>query len=179
MKPLTFGSLFSGFVPSHRLIHWSGSAMSYAEDSPASKPRICLPFMEGDLGWQDKLADYGSRCCGSCDWSGLAWWLWKTWPGQSPGLIKSRLVWRMLGTEFLQVHTVCRLRMLVLLINAGVCSGLPTLRSRDCKYPGSQNHPRLTAARGEPLTETFGFLLSPELCEWMMGFPVGWTDLNE
>jgi DNA (cytosine-5)-methyltransferase 1 len=32
--------------------------------------------------------------------------------------------------------------------------------------------------RGEPLTETLGSRLSPEFCEWMMGFPVGWTDVD-
>lgn len=40
------------------------------------------------------------------------------------------------------------------------------------------DHPRLKASRGEPLTETLGCRLSPELAEWMMGFPVGWTDVS-
>jgi hypothetical protein len=30
-----------------------------------------------------------------------------------------------------------------------------------------------------PLNETLGCRLSPELCEWMMGFPVGYTDVSE
>lgn len=72
-----------------------------------------------------------------------------------------------------------RLRELVRLIYAGECSLLPTVTSRDWRSPGRSDHPRLKASRGEPLTETLGCRLSPEFCEWMMGFPVGWTDVSE
>jgi hypothetical protein len=37
----------------------------------------------------------------------------------------------------------------------------------------------LKRANGLPLNETLGCRLSPELCEWMMGFPVGYTDVGE
>jgi hypothetical protein len=36
----------------------------------------------------------------------------------------------------------------------------------------------LKRANGLPLNETLGCRLSPELCEWMMGFPVGYTDVS-
>ena len=144
--------------------------MSSREASPASRPQPALPFTEDGLDWQARIVACGSRCCGSCDWSGLASWLSRTWPGPGPGKVKSRAAWRMLATEFPTNRCVCRLRVLVLLIGAGVCSGLPTLTSRDHRSPGNPGHPRLSATRGEALTETLGCRLSPEFCEWMMGF---------
>jgi hypothetical protein len=67
---------------------------------------------------------------------------------------------------------------LVLHIYAGECSLLPTLTARDWRSPGRPDHPRLSHKRGEPLPETFGCRLSPEFCEWLMGFPAGWTDVS-
>lgn len=150
--------------------------MSSVVASPVNRPQPLLPFTTGDSDWKDRIAASGSRCCGSCDWSGLDGWLSRTWPGLELGERKSREVWRLLATDFPANRCVCRLRVLVLLTAAGVCSGLPTVTSRDWRSPGSPDHPRLNASRGEPLTETLGCRLSPAFCEWMMGFPVGWTD---
>lgn len=30
-------------------------------------------------------------------------------------------------------------------------------------------------SRGEDLPETIGSALEPEFCEWLMGYPTGWT----
>lgn len=60
-----------------------------------------------------------------------------------------------------------------------MCRACNTATARDWRSPGDPLHPRLNAARGEPLTETLGCRLSPEFAEWMMGFPVGWTDVSE
>lgn len=70
-----------------------------------------------------------------------------------------------------------RLRTLARLISDGVCTSLPTLTCRDYRSPGRPDHGRLTASRGEPLTETLGVRLSPEICEYLMGFPADWTDV--
>lgn len=75
--------------------------------------------------------------------------------------------------------TSLRLAKLVESIHAGECSWLPTVTARDYRSPGNQSHPRLTASRGEPLPETIGARITPELCEWLMGFPAGWTELPE
>lgn len=128
------------------------------------------------LGWMAPIADYGQKCCGSCDWSGLESWLLKMFPDVFAGPTRSKVIWRELIIAFPSVDTRCRLRILVLLINVGACSGLPTVTARDWRAPGPLNHSRLDHVRGEPLTETLGFRLSPEFCEWMMGFPSGFTD---
>jgi hypothetical protein len=82
-----------------------------------------------------------------------------------------------LATEFTDFQS--RLERLLLLIRAGECSYLPTVTARDWRSPGRSDHPRLEASRGEPLPETLGCRVAPELCEWLMGFPVGWTDVGE
>lgn len=93
------------------------------------------------------------------------------------GVPKSRDVWR--GLSMWCPELTSRLGMLVLRIFDGECSLLPTVTARDWRSPGSSDHARLQASRGEPLTETIGCRLSPEFCEWMMGFPVGFTDVSE
>lgn len=162
----------------HRHLWRTGMSMSSAEGSPVNRHQPPLPFTVVGSDWREQIAASGTKCCESCDWSGLAGWLSRTWPEREPGERKSREVWRLLATAFPANRCVCRLRVLVLLIDAGVCSGLPTVTSRDWRSPGSPNHPRLNASRGEPLTETLGCRLSPALCEWMMGFPAGWTDVT-
>lgn len=147
-------------------------------DSPASRPRRPRPSTVFVSGWAARTAASGSTCCGWCNWSGLAGWLWRTWPAVSSGRRKSREVWRLLAIEFPEAREVCRLRLLALLIAGKDCSGLPTLTSRDWRSPGCPTHRRLSASRGEPLTETLGCRLSPDFCEWVMGFPEGWTDVS-
>ena len=62
-------------------------------------------------------------------------------------------------------------------IAAGECSLLPTPCASDAKrWPGSPNHPRLKSSRGLRLQEELGARPGPEIVEWMMGFPIGWTD---
>lgn len=54
---------------------------------------------------------------------------------------------------------------------------LPTLLRRD---GGSLLHCRRGANSqgGEPLTVVVGQTLSPEFCEWFMGYPIDWTELE-
>ena len=47
---------------------------------------------------------------------------------------------------------------------------LPTLAARDSKGPGPTH-----TKSGVDLPQKVGGHLSPEFCEWFMGFPVGWT----
>ena len=56
----------------------------------------------------------------------------------------------------------------------------PTPTARDYRAPGTPE--RLARAqeessRGQPLTEAVGGLLNPTWVEWLMGYPLGWTDL--
>ena len=72
-----------------------------------------------------------------------------------------------------------RLLRLVLLISENECSLLPTVTARDWRSPGRQDHPRLLKTKGLPLPEVIGTRLTPEFCEWMMGFPEGWSERSE
>lgn len=57
---------------------------------------------------------------------------------------------------------------------------LPTLTARD--YKSEKASPATMERNSRPLSETFGAItglkLQPEFAEWMMGFPPGWTELE-
>lgn len=92
------------------------------------------------------------------------------------GKSKCVAIWRGLATEFPDGRS--RLEQLVLRIYAGECSLLPTVLARDWKSPRSLEHPNWKISKYVTLSEVFGTRVSPELCEWMMGFPVGWSDVT-
>jgi hypothetical protein len=92
------------------------------------------------------------------------------------GKLKLRAIWRALAITHPDLND--RLAIVARLISAGACSLLPTPCSSDAKrWPGSPNHPRLNRARGLRLQEELGCRPGPEIIEWMMGFPPGWTEL--
>jgi hypothetical protein len=135
---------------------------------PARQPALGLQFTESEPATAS-----GPTCCESpTNWtrSGLSW--------SSPratvrGKPKSPLVWNQLAATLPELNS--RLATLVRLISVGACSFLPTPVSRDWRSPGLRSHPRLKRSRGQPLPETIGSRVHPELCEWLMGFPIGWT----
>src|ERR1700730_2987760 len=93
------------------------------------------------------------------------------------GRKKLRGTWRALATSLPDFND--RLAIIWRLICAGECSLLPTPCASDAKrWPGSPNHPRLQFSRGLRLQEELGARPAPEIVEWMMGFPPGWTDLE-
>ena len=144
--------------------------------SPVSKHRLPLQSLDTAPDSLEKTVAYGMNT--SCE-SGIGCpdgFSLKTHQASRRGKPRSRVVWRRLATPYPDLN--CRLRELLRRIYGGECSMLPTLTARDWKSPGRQDHPRLSASRGEPLPETFGERLSPEFCEWIMGFPAGWTELG-
>jgi hypothetical protein len=167
------------YKPSRRPGESIGMLTSSLVDSLAPKPVQRRLFTIAEAGLPGKTADSGTKCCELCESFDLVSLLLKTWAAHRPGKMRSRMAWRVLATLFPASQFHCRLTCLVRLILAGDCSGLPTLTGRDWRSPGKPNHSRLNASRGEPLTETIGSRLSPEFAEWMMGFPVGWTDASE
>jgi hypothetical protein len=93
------------------------------------------------------------------------------------GKPRLRGIWRDLASTHADLN--CRLGILVRLIFAGECSSLPTPIASDAtRSPGSPNHPRMQRARGLRLQEELGARPGPEIVEWMLGFPVGWTALD-
>lgn len=93
------------------------------------------------------------------------------------GKNRLRVIWRALATEFPDYND--RLAIVARLIAGGECSLLPTPCKSDGKRGfGSESHPRLSRARGLRLQEELGVRPGPAIVEWMMGFPIGWTDLK-
>lgn len=152
---------------------WS-QLMSSAEDSPVSRPAAQQPFLDDVSAWPESIAGSGERCTVLSVNFSRTQPSWKT-PSQS-GLPRCREIWRTLATEY--PDTRSRLGELVRRIYAGACSSLPTVTARDWRSEGRQDHPRLVRSNGLPLNETLGCRFSPEFCEWMMGFPVGYTDVS-
>ena len=62
---------------------------------------------------------------------------------------------------------------------SGAVRKWPTPTARDWKAPGdpSRREQRM-AERAQPLSEVIGGKLNPTWVEWLMGWPIGWTDLN-
>ncbi len=57
----------------------------------------------------------------------------------------------------------------------------PTPTARDYRSPGTPERlarARRESSRGQPLTEMIGGMLNPTWVEWLMGYPLGWTDLE-
>ena len=91
------------------------------------------------------------------------------------GKVWLRHLWRALATIIPDLNE--RLRIVAHLIAAGECSLLPTpVASDSTRSPGSEGHSRLNKSRGLRLQEELGGRPGPEIVEWMMGYPIGWTD---
>ncbi len=119
----------------------------------------------------------GRKCSESFDDYCRASSLLSSLPAMRNGKRKLRLVWRALATEWQCFDS--RLRIVARLIAAGECSLLPTPCKSDAKRGhGRADHPRLTASRGQRLQEELGVRPGPDVIEWLMGFPDGWTDLK-
>ncbi len=56
----------------------------------------------------------------------------------------------------------------------------PTPASRDYRYPNAKPYSeRGGGKKGEQLPNAIGGALNPQWVEWLMGFPIGWTDLGD
>jgi hypothetical protein len=143
-----------------------------AADLPASGQALLPPFRVSE---PEKPS--GQRCSGSSVRSSRDSSLSSNRAAMRNGSGRLRLIWRGLATAFPDYND--RLRIIALLIDAGECSSLPTPCKSDGKrWPGSPDHPRLQRSRGLRLQEELGVRPGPEIVEWMMGFPIGWTDLK-
>lgn len=153
---------------SERLTRSQDRQISLLVAHPASEPVSAAPFTDAE-----RANRCGRRCSGSPgDWrrNGLSWSSRRV---MQNGNRKCAMIWQELATS--QPDLNSRLRTLVRLIYAGECSYLPTPVSRDWRSPGLRSHPRLKRSRGQPLPEIIGSRVHPELCEWLQGFPNGWT----
>ena len=133
---------------------------------------LLLPFREDEL-----VKRYGRKCRELLEMYPQVGLLLNSLPETKNGKTKLRYLWRKLA--IIRPDLNDRLQIMAPLINAGVCSLLPTpVASDSTRSPGSENHPRLKKGRGLRLPEELGARPGPEIVEWMMGFPTGWTDLN-
>ena len=55
---------------------------------------------------------------------------------------------------------------------------LPTPVARDHRSPGRSRMERTGSKSGDPLPQVVGGTLNPTWVEWLMGWPLGWTDLK-
>jgi hypothetical protein len=56
---------------------------------------------------------------------------------------------------------------------------LPTPTARDYRAPGlPEKREARMRVRAQPLPEVIGGMLNPQWVEWLMGFPIGWTDYD-
>lgn len=55
---------------------------------------------------------------------------------------------------------------------------LPTPTARDYKDTGDMENVPVNALLGRELGKNHGLKLQPAFAEWMLGFPIGWTELN-
>lgn len=67
-------------------------------------------------------------------------------------------------------------RTLETLIQKGLPALLPTPTMRDYKDTGNMENTKEHHLLGRTLGKRAGLRLQPAFVEWMMGFPVGWTD---
>lgn len=98
-------------------------------------------------------------------------------PAIPGGKLKLRAIWRALAITHPDLND--RLAIVARLIAGGACSLLPTPCASDAtRWPGSPDHARLHKnTRGLRLQEELGVRPGPEILEWMMGLPIGYTAL--
>jgi hypothetical protein len=61
---------------------------------------------------------------------------------------------------------------------AGAVMQWATPTARDYKLPGRSRLERTGSTAGDPLSHQAGGSLNPTWVEWLMGWPLGWTDLR-
>lgn len=144
--------------------------------SRANKPASQQQSRETVTDLMVKTLASGGNILELCKPSGPYGSLSKIRQASTSGPIRFRIVWRGLATEYPDLNA--RLKIVERLISEGVCSLLPTVTARDYRSPGCPDHQRLLMSRGHPLPEELGMRVTPEFCEWMMGFPQGWTELK-
>lgn len=142
--------------------------ISFAAGHPVSEPARLPPLA---------ATATASLCGPRCDVSSAKWrrngLSWSSPQATRLGKPKCVTIWiRMASTQH-ELNSV--LTTVVHLIFDGECSFLPTPVSRDWRSPGKRSHERLQKPRGQPLPEIIGSRVHPELCEWLMGLPSGWT----
>lgn len=150
--------------------------ISYPAAFPASKPVLPQPFTEREKDLMALIQDCGmnnSEYFQKVSQLGL---LLKTLPQSVSGKIRLRVAWRALAILF--PGWKARLIITAYLISESDVSMLATPTARDWKSPGDQNHPRLNGSRGLPLPEEIGCNIHPEMVEALMGYPIGYTDLE-
>jgi len=54
----------------------------------------------------------------------------------------------------------------------------PTVCARDFRYPGKSRLERTGSKSGDVLPQVVGGPLNPDWCEWLMGWPIGQTELK-
>jgi hypothetical protein len=59
------------------------------------------------------------------------------------------------------------------------CSFWPTPTARDWKSGKGKTQAERGRTAGPSLSEVSGGSLNPQWVEWLMGFPLGWTDLED
>jgi hypothetical protein len=63
--------------------------------------------------------------------------------------------------------------------DGGIGRMWPTPARRDYRYPNANPYSeRGGGKKGEQLPNAVGGALNPTFVEWLMGFPLGWTDLG-
>lgn len=149
-------------------------SISSQEDSPA-RTSVSLDLAQGSQAIE---ADYGSKCCGSfasfdpdtSSWKMSQPFLFEEWGESSP-------TWPRAG--ILRNGTVYRLDTSMRRTNANVSSYLPTPTKSMGKggwgisKSGRNRYSQAVISRAF----LFGYKPPVSLLEWMMGFPLGFTDI--
>lgn len=146
----------------------------------AASPARTLALQERVKDWKESEADFFLR---SCAWpkksSPLSYSL-RTSPLSEPGDWIS--LSKNLPRQGMTVDGRCYpLKPLVLPIKGNVGFVWPTPTARDWKSAARKDLSRQT--KSPPLSHTYlvrtGVPLSPNFCEWLMGFPIEWTALSD
>ena len=99
---------------------------------------------------------------------------WRTWQlSISEGLVPFSGTWPRAGT--MRNGIVCPQRPLVPRISANGFGLWPTPTVQDASNNGGPSQHQRNSL---PLNAAVGGQLNPPWVEWLMGYPIGWTDLN-
>lgn len=162
--------------PPNSCVGMVSELMSSLADSPAPRPATPQRSRALVRALMEKTLADGLTISDLCEPCGPFGSLSKIRQASIHGPVPLRLVWRGLATEFSDLND--RLSIVAHLISENECSLLPTPCASDgSRGMGSEMHARLMRSRGLRLQEELGVRPGPEVIEWMMGFPIGWTEL--